>query len=167
MSQTKIRVINSMGEEVAHNGMELGDIIVKGHGTLQHATNHSSMEDGWIYTGDKGIIDEQGNIQVKEPYKDIPNDQGTISTVKLEQLLSQHQQINEAAVVPIPHQSLGEIAHAFVVLQPNQCLTAQEVMDYCRNNIEEAYCPHSVSFVEELPKTSSGKILKVELQKWI
>lgn len=167
MGQTKIRVVNSSGEEVAHNGIEIGDIIVKGQGTLQHAENRNMMKNGWIFTGDKGFIDEQGHIHVKEPFKDIPNQQGTISTANLEQILMKHPHIAETAITPLPHKELGEIAHAFIVLDNKSDSTKQDIINFCKDSTNGASYPQSITFVDELPKTPSGKILKVELQKWL
>ncbi|MBU5266459.1 AMP-binding enzyme [Virgibacillus proomii] len=165
MNQTKVRVVNHKGEDVAHNGKEVGDIIVKGNGTLQHAQFHPVLEDGWIFTGDKGTVDEDGRIHVKEARKDIP-DEG-ISIAYLEKLLLQHPKIEEVAIIPVPHKEIGEIAHAFVVLKNKQQVSKKEILSFCKEKSKNSSCPQGISFVEELPKTTSGKILKGELQKWL
>ncbi len=164
MEQTEVRVINHKGEDVAPNGKEIGDIIVKGNGALQHAAHQQTLEDGWILTGDRGTVDENGRIHVQEARKDIPHSTGAISTAYLEQTLQQHPSIQEVAVVPIPHKEKGEIAHAFVVLNENEnTISEDSLLSFCKQHSEDSYIVH-ISIVEELPKTASGKILKTELR---
>ncbi|NBJ70980.1 MULTISPECIES: hypothetical protein [Clostridia] len=165
MQQTEVRVINHKGEDVTPNGMEIGDIIVKGNGALQHAEHQQTLRDGWIFTGDKGTVDEHGRIHVQEARKDIPQATGAISTAYLEQILLQHPSIQEAAVIPVPHKEKGEIAHAFIVLKEKKAAISEEALiSFCKQHSEDSTYPSRISIVDDLPKTSSGKILKVELR---
>ncbi|AIF45480.1 class I adenylate-forming enzyme family protein [Virgibacillus sp. SK37] len=161
MIQTQVRVVNKYGEDVKHDGTEVGEVIVKGNGT-EHFKNKNS--EGWVYTGDLGTIDKNGKIHVIDRKKDIDTAETKISSVGLERLLLKHPSVQEASVVPVPHEKLGEVAHAFVVLYENQHATEEELIEYCLRTLKPSECPKAVTFMEELPKTASGKILKVQLQ---
>lgn len=168
MEQTEVRVINHKGEDVTPNGKEIGDIIVKGNGALQHAEHQQTLDDGWIVTGDRGTVDEHGRIHVQEARKDILQPTGAISTANLEQILLRHPSIQEVAVIPVPHKEKGEIAHAFVVLKEKKAtILKEELISFCKKHSEDSTYPLEISIVDDLPKTSSGKILKVELRNWL
>lgn len=160
MSNTEVRVVNKSGKEVVRNGIEQGEIIVKGLGVM----NESTERDGWLHTGDQGTIDKNGHIQIIEPHKDLTNnDGGKVSSIEIESVFYDHPAIQEIAVIATPDEKLGEILHAFVVLHENTQVTEQALIDFSKKYFATADCPASFTFMEELPKTRSGKILKVQL----
>lgn len=160
MSNTEVRVVNKFGEDVARNGVEQGEIIVKGLGVM----NESTERDGWLHTGDQGTIDENGHIQIIEPHKDLMNnDGGKVSSIEIESIFYDHPAVQEIAVIATPDERLGDVLHAFVVLNENFQVTEQELIDFSKRHFPVADCPATFTFMEELPKTRSGKILKVQL----
>lgn len=164
MAQTEVRVVNEQGKDVAQNGMEIGEIVVKGQGVVDQNNGHPDSADGWVRTGEKGKVDEHGHIYVVEPKKDITSSETPISFFEVESVLLSHPAVQEAAVIPVPDQEVGEIIQAFAVLHQDQSVTEQELIDYSLGKLDAAKCPKTVTFMDELPKTASGKILKSQLK---
>jgi acyl-coenzyme A synthetase/AMP-(fatty) acid ligase len=164
MAQTEVRVINEQGKDVAQNGMEIGEIVVRGQGVIDQNNGLPDAAEGWVRTGEMGKVDENGHIHVVEPKKDITSSETPISSFEVESVLLSHPAVQEAAVIPVPDQKLGEIIKSFIVLHKDQSATEQELIDYCLEKLEAAKCPQTVTFMEELPKTVSGKILKSQLK---
>ncbi|UJL47756.1 hypothetical protein KFZ58_07840 [Virgibacillus sp. NKC19-16] len=163
MVDTEVRVVNKYGKDVAPNGMEIGEIIVKGNGFTENG--NEANQDGWLYTGDLGTKDEQGRITIVEHKNDpINNNENNISSLEVEGVLYEHPAVQEVAVIVTPHEELGEISHAFIVSRTGSTVTEQELMTFSRGKLENFKCPRTVTFMEELPKTVSGKILKVKLK---
>ncbi|WP_327608716.1 AMP-binding enzyme [Virgibacillus tibetensis] len=161
MAETQIRVVNELGEDVAHDGKEVGEIIVKGRGVM-HDT-----EGGWSHTGDMGTIDENGQIQVIDRKKDILSDGEGVSSFEIEKVITGHPAVQEVSIIPTPHEKWGEIAHAFVVLHDGHDITEQELINFTTNKVNSSKCPKAVTFLKELPKTASGKILKTQLKETV
>ncbi|KHE66724.1 AMP-dependent synthetase, partial [Halobacillus sp. BBL2006] len=88
-----------------------------------------------------------------------------ISSIEVEGALYEHPSVLEAAVVAIPHEKWGEVPHAVVVLREKELVSEEELIAFCREKIAHFKAPKSVSFIEELPKTASGKIQKVVIRK--
>jgi len=164
MAQTEVRVVNEHGKDVAHNGKEIGEIIVKGQGVVDQSSSMPDAVDGWVRTGDMGTIDENGNIHVVEPMKDITSSETPLSSIDVEKILLSHPAVQEAAIIPVPDKELGETVQAFIVLHKDQTASEQELIDFCLNKMNKAECPKGFTFMEELPKTVSGKILKTQLK---
>lgn len=167
MVSTEVRVVNEFGEDVARNGIEQGEIIVKGLGVMNDDIEiDGNTTDGWLHTGDQGTIDENGHIQIIEPNKDLMNnDGGKVSSIEIENIFYDHPAVQEIAVIATPDKKLGEILHAFVVLHDNYDITEQTLIDFSREHFAASDCPAAFTFMDELPKTASGKILKVQLGK--
>ncbi|WP_165769139.1 class I adenylate-forming enzyme family protein [Virgibacillus profundi] len=166
MSNTEVRIVNEQGEDVAQNGIEIGEIIVKGDGVAnnEEVTNRS-VKDGWMHTGDMGTIDESGSIKVVDQ-KNNDNRKG-ISTADIEIELSKHPAVQEIAAILTPHKELGETSHAVVVLHDGNEVSEQDLLDYSMEKLPSANIPNTITFVDELPKTISGKILKIQLREMV
>ncbi|MBY7143823.1 hypothetical protein KFZ56_12350 [Virgibacillus sp. NKC19-3] len=163
MVDTEVRVVNKHGKDVAPNGMEIGEIIVKGNGFTED--RKEANQDGWLYTGDMGTKDEQGRITIVEHKNDpINNNEYNISALEVERILYEHSAVQEVAVIVSPHEEWGEISHAFVVPYTKSTVTEEELIEFSRGKLENFKCPQTITFMEELPKTVSGKILKVKLK---
>ncbi|MGE6259163.1 long-chain-fatty-acid--CoA ligase [Heyndrickxia sporothermodurans] len=165
-----VRVVNGKGEEVAKNGKEIGEIVAKSNGVMlgywknEEATNEV-IRNGWYHTGDMAIIDENGNIEIVDRKKDIIISGGeNISSIEVEGILYEHPGVLEAAIIAIPHEKWGETPLAVVVKREGYTIDEKDLIEFARQKMAHFKAPTSVSFVDELPKTASGKIQKVRLR---
>lgn len=168
MVDIKVRVVNKLGKDVAQNGQEQGEIIVKGHSVPNDTLKNDiqTYADGWLRTGDQGTIDEKGKINIIKSNQDLfNNDGGKVSTFEIENVLLKHPAIREIVLITTPDANLKEILHAFVVLHDKYELTAQELIIFAEEYFSPSNCLKKVTFMHELPKTMSGKILKTHLGK--
>ncbi|WP_181348088.1 class I adenylate-forming enzyme family protein [Thalassobacillus sp. CUG 92003] len=166
----KIKIVNEFKEELPFGST--GEIAVqsfgnmKGYYKLPEKTNQVLDEGGWYYTGDLGVLDEQGNLRYVGREKEVIIRGGlNIYPKEIEALLYEHDNISEAAVIGIPDEILGEVVCAVVQLHSGTTLPEQEVKDYVSNHLAKYKTPSSVIFVDHIPMTSSGKIQKVKLKK--
>ncbi|WP_100331197.1 long-chain-fatty-acid--CoA ligase [Bacillus xiapuensis] len=166
----QVKVVDELGEEVAHNGREIGEVVVRSNGVMKgywknEEATMEALRNGWLHTGDMGTVDAYGHIDIVDRKKDIIISGGeNISSIEVEGVLYNHPDVLEAAVLAVPHEKWGETPHAFVVRRPEAKLTEHELILYCRNHLAHFKAVTGVSFVEELPKTASGKIQKVQLR---
>ncbi|MCA0988488.1 long-chain-fatty-acid--CoA ligase [Guptibacillus algicola] len=171
MIGSKVKVFDELGDEVPHDGKSIGEIVTRTNGVMEgyyknpEATN-ATIRDGWLYTGDMAVVDEGGNIEIVDRKKDVIISGGeNISSIEVEATLYEHPSILEAAVVSKPDEKWGESPHAVVVLREGETLTEDELIAFCREKLAHFKAPKSVSFIDELPKTASGKIQKVVIRK--
>jgi fatty-acyl-CoA synthase len=137
---------------------------MKGYWKNEQATMEA-IRNGWLYTGDMATVDEYGYIDIVDRKKDIIISGGeNISSIEVEGILYEHKDIVEAAVIAVPHEKWGETPHAFVVKRPSSAITEQEIIDFSRSHLAHFKAITGVTFVNELPKTASGKIQKVHLR---
>ena len=167
----EIRVVDAAGNDVPKDGKSIGQIIARSDGVMkgywqQPEATAQVLRDGWFYTGDMATINEDNYVLIVDRAKDIIVSGGeNISSLELEKTLAAHPSVYETAVVPVPDQKWGEVPKAFVVLRPGCQASEQELLDFCRSRMARYKCPRSVEFLEALPKTGTGKILKRELRK--
>ena len=159
---TQVRIVNQNGIDVAMNDNEIGEIIVKGKGIISNET-FEKTKDGWVHTGDFGTMDHQGKVNVVKSNKDIVTDEDELSTVALEEILIKHPSVQEVSVIPEPDHLLGEVAHAFVVLISDNQTSETELINYTKEKLASDKKSIKLTFMDELPKTMSGKILKNQL----
>ena len=165
-----VRVLNEDGEEVARNGQEVGEVVVRSHGVMKGYWKNEeetmrTVKNGWLHTGDMGTIDENRYIDIVDRKKDIIISGGeNISSIEIEGALYEHPGILEAAVIAVPHEKWGETPHAFVVLRENEYISEAEIIAFSREKLAHFKAVTGVTFVEDLPKTGSGKIQKVHLR---
>ncbi|MFC3039952.1 hypothetical protein ACFOGI_06775 [Virgibacillus xinjiangensis] len=164
MVNTQVRVVDKDGKDVSPDGREVGEIVVKGNSVTPISQNGQELPGGWLRTGDMGTIDENGRIEVVERNRDTIYDGEELSPLEIERILYQHPEVEEVAVLVLPDTELGEKTHAFVVLHEEADLTEQQLIDYAAAKLEPYACPKNITFMEELPKTASGKILKIQLR---
>ncbi|MCG7344845.1 long-chain-fatty-acid--CoA ligase [Sporosarcina sp. ACRSL] len=170
MSLTNVKVVDENGEEVAPNGKEIGELVIRSNGVMEgywkneKATNEV-IRNGWFHTGDMGVVDSDGYIEIVDRKKDVIISGGeNISSIEVENILYEHPAVVEAAVVSIPHEKWGETPHAVVVVREGATVSEEEIIAFARERIAHYKAPTSVSFVDELPKTGSGKIQKAHLR---
>ncbi|HND32722.1 MAG TPA: AMP-binding protein, partial [Myxococcota bacterium] len=121
--------------------------------------------DGWFKTGDIAQRDEEGYFYIVDRKKDMIIRGGfNVYPREIEEVLFGHPAIAEAAVIGVPHESHGEEVKAVVALKPGHSLSAEELIDYCKQHLAAYKYPRIVDFISSLPKGPTGKILKRELR---
>ena len=167
----EVRVVDSSGNDVPRDGQAIGEVIARSDGVMKGYWNQpeasaQALRDGWFHTGDMATINADGYLLIVDRAKDIIISGGeNISSLELEKVLAAHPNVYEAAVIPVPDQRWGEVPKALVVLKPGTAGTEQELLDFCRSRLAHYKCPRSVEFLDALPKTGTGKILKRDLRK--
>ncbi|XP_042510407.1 2-methylpropanoate--CoA ligase CCL4-like [Macadamia integrifolia] len=160
------------GLSVKRDGSSIGEIVLRGGSiTLGYFKNPGatteSMKGGWFHTGDMGVIHPDGYLQIKDRLKDVIISGGeNVSSVEVESVLYSNPAVHEAAVVARPHEFWGETPCAFVSLKPLELNKPSEkdIMEFCRARLPHYMVPKTVVFIDELPKTSTGKIQKFVLR---
>ena len=120
-----------------------------------------TLTDGWLHTGDIAKMDERGYFYIVDRKKDMIISGGyNVYPRDIEEVFFEHPKVLEAAAVGVPHPKRGEQAKVFVVLKEGETATEEELIEYCKGNIGKFKIPKSVVFAPELPRTTTGKILK-------
>ena len=165
---TVVRILGEDGEELPVG--EVGEIVTSGPQVVPGYWNNpeateASLPGGELRTGDVGFMDAGGWFFLVDRKKDMINAAGyKVWPREVEDVLYGHPAVREAAVVGVPDEYRGETVKAFVSLRPGVEVTEQELIDYCRSNMAAYKYPRSVEFIDELPKTTTGKILRRELR---
>ncbi|MCX7705974.1 MAG: long-chain fatty acid--CoA ligase [bacterium] len=160
----EMKIVNEEGIQLKHG--EIGEIVVRGENVMKGYLNQpeetrASFFQDWFRTGDLGYQDEEGYFYIVDRKKDLIIVNGlNVYPKMIEDVLMKHPAIEEAAVVRHPHHLHGEIPRAFIVLKQGQKLTKQDILKICRKHLARYEIPKIIEFVEELPKTSTGKIDK-------
>ena len=141
------------------------DVVMAGYWENPEATNRT-IRDGWLHTGDVGLLDEDGFLALKDRSKDMIISGGTnIYPREIEEVLLMDSRLDEVSVVGRPEPDWGEEVVAFIVLRDGASVTTEELEELCLNNIARFKRPKEYFFVDQLPKSNYGKILKTELRK--
>jgi len=160
--------IVKIGEAEARVGEE-GEIVARGSNVMQGYWNKKSetkraLKNGWYYTGDLGHMDEDGYFYVTGRKKDvIKTGLHKVSPKEIEEVLQQHPQILEVAVIAKPDETLGEAIKACIVLKHGMQLKEDTLLDFCEKHLPSYKMPQELEFMSDLPKNESGKILKQKL----
>jgi len=132
----------------------------------QPEASAEALRGGWFHTGDMATFHEEGYLLIVDRKKDIIVSGGeNISSLELEKAILAHAAVLEAAVIPVPDEKWGEVPKALVVLKPNAVATESELIEFCRSRLAHYKCPRSFEFLDSLPKTGTGKILKKDIRK--
>ena len=165
----EMQVWDDDGNEVPQG--EVGEIVIRGHNIMKgywnrDDTNKEAITDeGWFRTGDMAKMDEDGYFFIVDRKKDLIIRGGyNVYPREIEEVLYEHPAIQEAAVVGVPHDELGEEVGAAVVLKDGESLDADELKSYVKEQVAAYKYPRKVWFVDELPKGPTGKILKREIE---
>jgi fatty-acyl-CoA synthase len=171
MPGVEIRVVDGNDQDVPKDGKAIGEIVARSDGVMegywqQPEATAQAMRGGWFHTGDMATWGEDGYLLIVDRKKDIIISGGeNISSLEVEKAILSHPAVMEAAVIPVPDKIWGEVPKALVVLRPNERAGEMELIEHCRQRLAHYKCPRSVEFVESLPKTGTGKILKRDLRK--
>jgi len=165
----EVAILGSNGEPCAAG--EDGEIVMRGANVMQ---GYRDMPDesaravvgGWLHTGDVGHLDADGFLYVLDRSKDLIIRGGfNIIPRDVEEVLVAHPAVSQAAVIGLPHERLGEVVHAVVVLTPGAAATEEELIAHCRERLAAYKCPQSVELRGWLPANSTGKVLKRRLRE--
>jgi feruloyl-CoA synthase len=166
---TIIKVVNKQNEEVLPG--EVGELIFKGETIMKEyykkpKETAETIKDGWLYTGDLAVVDEEGYITLVDRSKDMLISGGeNIYSVEIENVLYEHNAILEAAVIGTPDSKWGEVVTAIVVLKPNHRPSLEEIQAFCRERMAGYKIPRVVEFIDQLPRNASGKVQKFILRE--
>ena len=143
-----------------------GPLVMQGYLNQPEATAETIDRDGWLCTGDTATIDELGNVRIVGRTKDVIISGGyNIHPTEVENAIMQHPSVASVAVGKSPHEDLGEIVVAYVVLKPGHHALVGEIGQMARNRLAPYKVPRRIVFVEDLPKSGSGKILRHRLEE--
>lgn len=170
VSDTDVKIMDlETGEKEMPLG-EIGEIAIKGPQVMKGyykkpQETEKVLKKGWFYTGDVGRFDEDGYLTIVDRVKDMIIAGGfNVYPIEIDNVLFSHPKILEACTIGIPDNYRGEDIKAYVVLQKGEHLTEKEVIAYCREHLAAYKVPRAVSFVDELPKSAVGKILRRKLR---
>lgn len=145
---------------------EIGELVIKGPQVMQGYWNRPEetaevLKDGWLYTGDMAYMDENGYFYIVDRKKDMIIAGGfNIYPREIEEVLYEHEAIQEAVAIGVPDEYRGETVKAFIVLKEGKQVTEKELDEYCRQHLAAYKVPRLYEFRDELPKTMVGKVLR-------
>ena len=163
----EVRVVDDRGNPVGPG--EVGEIVVRGHNVMRgylgnEEATAAAIVDGWLRTGDLGRLDERGNLTITGRLKDMFVVGGfNVYPVEVEQVLTGHPEVSEAAVVGIPDERLGEVGRAYVTARRGTELAEEALVAHCRERLANFKVPREIVVVPDLPRNAAGKITKADL----
>jgi fatty-acyl-CoA synthase len=166
----ELSVIGEHGSEVPHDGTTTGEIVVRGNVVMEGYYNDPeatarAFAGGVFHTGDAAVVHPDGYVEIRDRIKDVIISGGeNISSVEVEGILLRHPSVREVAVVGMPDERWGEAPHAFVIKAASTTVTEDELRSFARDSMAHFKVPKTFHFVDELPKTATGKIQKFVLR---
>jgi long-chain acyl-CoA synthetase len=169
IENVEMKIVDEQGNELPPG--EWGEIVIKGPNVMQGYWNKpeataQAIRNGWLHSGDIGTTDEDGYFYLVDRVKDMINAAGfNVYPAEVEEVLYRHQAIKEVAVYGVPDPVKGEMVKAAIVLKEGVTATPEEIIEFCRNGMAVYKAPREVIFVDQLPKSATGKILKRVLRE--
>ncbi len=165
-----MKIVDDSGKELPRDGKAFGDLLVRGpwitSGYFKGEGGPVLQEDGWFATGDVATIDEDGYMQITDRSKDVIKSGGEwISSIDLENAAMAHPAVAEAAVIGIAHPKWDERPLLIVHRKPDAAVDKKELIDFLATKVAKWWLPDDVQFVEAIPHTATGKILKTRLRE--
>jgi HIP---CoA ligase len=163
-----IRLVDAEGSPVADG--EPGEILVRGFNVMQEyfedpVATREAMVDGWLRTGDIGILGLDGNLRITDRKKDMYIVGGfNAFPAEIEGIMVTHPAVGQVAVIGVPDERLGEVGVAFVVARPGTTVVPDQLMAWCRDHMANFKVPRQVKVVDALPVNPTGKVMKFELR---
>lgn len=166
----EVKIVDEIGEELPHDGVAFGELLIRGPWIAaeyyKDDRSSASFEDGWLRTGDVCKITPEGYIKITDRAKDVIKSGGEwISSLDLENTIMAHPAVTEAAVVGLKHPKWQERPVAFVVTAPGAELTDEDLTTFLTERVAKWWLPDRYIFIDELPKTATGKFDKKVLRK--
>ncbi len=165
----EVLVVDEKGVEVPRG--ESGEIVIRGYVVMPgyfenpEATAEAIDAEGWLHTGDIGVMDDAGNLRITDRIKDMFIVGGfNAYPAEIEDAILRHPAVNQVAVVGVPDARMGEVGMAFVVLRPGATLTEADLIAFCREEMANYKVPRHVRFLDALPLNASNKVLKFQLR---
>ncbi len=179
-----VRKAGSVGKPVLHTDVsiqdiddnmlgpnEIGELCIKGGNVITGYWNRpeatrEALRDGWLHSGDAAKYDEEGFYYIVDRWKDMFISGGeNVYPAEVESVIYHHPAVAEVAVIGVPHPKWQEVGKAVVVIKEGQSLTEEEIIDFCQGKLARFKIPKSVVFIDQLPRTAAGKVLKRELRE--
>jgi long-chain acyl-CoA synthetase len=167
MAPTEFRIVDEAGSELP--AREIGELIISNPGREREYFNDpeataATWRDGWLHSGDLAYLDEDGFLYIVGRQKDVIIRGGNnVHAIDVEAVLYEHPGVQEAAVAGVPHTVLGEDIGAWVVLAPGATATVEELTAFCAERLSDYKVPRSFTFLTELPRNATGKVVKHDL----
>lgn len=169
ITDVEVRIVDENNIEVSRG--QSGEIVCRGYNVMPgyfadpEATAQTIDMDGWLHTGDIGIMDERGYVTITDRLKDMFIVGGfNAYPAEIENEFMNHPAIAQVAIVGQPDERMGEVGHAFVVLRHDQEIDRDELLNWARHRMANFKVPRQITFVDALPTNASGKVLKYELR---
>ncbi|MES3021591.1 MAG: long-chain-fatty-acid--CoA ligase [Pseudomonadota bacterium] len=165
----EVKIVDAGGVEVARG--EVGEVAVRGSNVMlgywnKPAQTAAAVRDGWMHTGDGAYMDPEGFIFIVDRMKDMIISGGeNIFSAEVENAISRHPAVATCAVIGIPSQAWGESVHAVIVAKPGASVAPDDIIAHCKALIAGYKCPRSITFVDQLPLSGAGKVLKTKLRE--
>ena len=167
---TEVETVDDDGKPVGAG--EPGEVVVRGYNVMKgfihdpEATAEAIDADGWLHTGDIGVLDERGNLRITDRKKDMYIVGGfNAYPAEIEGMMLEHPGVSQVAIVGVPDTRMGEVGYAFVVSRPGATLDADELATWSREKMANYKVPRAIEIVDVLPLNASGKVLKYELRE--
>jgi fatty-acyl-CoA synthase len=165
----EMKIVDGEGKELARDGKAFGDLMVRGPWVLREYFKNEGgnpLRDGWFPTGDVATIDPDGYMQITDRSKDVIRSGGEwISSIELENIAVAHPGVAEAAVIGVRHAKWDERPLVIAVRKPGASVTREELLKFYEGKVAKWWRPDDVAFVEQLPHTATGKLLKTKLRQ--
>ena len=178
-----VRKAGSVGKPVLHTDVcimdrdgnvlgpnQVGELCIRGGNVTTGYWNRpdataEALRDGWLHSGDAARYDDEGFYTIVDRWKDMFISGGeNVYPAEVENVIYHHPAVAEVAVIGVPHPKWQEVGLAVVVVKPDQTVSAEEVIAFCQGKLARYKIPQSVVFVDSLPRTAAGKVLKRELR---
>jgi long-chain acyl-CoA synthetase len=168
---TDVKIVDVADSNKTLDIGEAGEIAIKGPQIMmgyykKPEETENALKDGWFFTGDIGKFDEDGYLSIVDRKKDMIIAGGyNIYPVELDDILMSHPKILEACTIGVPHEYRGETVKAFIVTKEGETLTEEEITGYCKEKLAAYKVPKIFEFIDELPKSAVGKVLRRKLKE--
>lgn len=169
LPDVQIRIVDEtggfLGPEEPGEIQAKGPRIMKGYWDDAVKTSHTLTPDGWLRTGDMGYVDDEGYVYLTGRTDDLIIRGGeNISPAEIEEVIVSHPKVRECCVIGVPDPEWGQQPHAYCVLEDGEAASPEEIIDFCRGLLAGFKRPRGVDFLDELPRTATGKVLRRELR---
>ncbi len=165
----EMKIVDGEGKELPRDGKAFGDLLVRGPWILKEyfkGAGGNPLRDGWFPTGDVATIDPDGYMQITDRSKDVIKSGGEwISSIDLENIAVAHPAIAEAAVIGVRHPKWDERPLVIAVRKPGASVTREDLLEFYAGKVAKWWMPDDVVFVDQLPHTATGKLLKTKLRQ--